>query len=93
MSNETTRTQATPAIDPQLIGAFNPLFLHFSSAPILQKERPLLAHYTSISAMERILQNSEIWFSNPLFMNDLQEMRFGLGAILRPGTFDNGRQN
>jgi hypothetical protein len=28
--------------------------------------------------MEKILRSSEIWFSNPLFMNDMQEMRFGL---------------
>ena len=40
--------------------------------------RPLLAHYTSISTLEGILSSEEIWFSNPLFMNDLQELRFGL---------------
>ncbi len=40
----------------------------------------MLAHYTSIQVMESILKNNEIWFSNPLFMNDLQEMRFGLNA-------------
>jgi hypothetical protein len=28
--------------------------------------------------MEKILQSNEVWFSNPLFMNDLQELRFGL---------------
>jgi hypothetical protein len=28
--------------------------------------------------IESILSVDEIWFSNPLFMNDLQEMRFGL---------------
>jgi hypothetical protein len=39
---------------------------------------PLLAHYTSIKVMENVVQTSEVWFSNPLFMNDLQEMRFGL---------------
>src|SRR5258705_3443492 len=28
--------------------------------------------------MESILRTSEVWFSNPLFMNDMQEMRSGL---------------
>jgi hypothetical protein len=36
------------------------------------------AHYTSISTIESIIGKQEIWFSNPLFMNDLQEMRFGI---------------
>lgn len=33
--------------------------------------------------LERILRDEEIWFSNPLFMNDLQEMRFGLNEGAR----------
>lgn len=41
-------------------------------------KKPLLAHYTSISVMENILHNNEIWLSNPLVMNDLQEVRFGI---------------
>lgn len=48
--------------------------------------RPLLAHYTSITAIEQIMGNNEIWFSNPLFMNDLEELRFGMqegGAAFR----------
>jgi hypothetical protein len=40
--------------------------------------KPLLAHYTSLEALEKILQNNEIWFSNPLFMNDLEEVKFGV---------------
>jgi hypothetical protein len=39
---------------------------------------PLLAHYTSIDVIEKILRSEEIWFSNPLFTNDLEEMRFGM---------------
>jgi hypothetical protein len=39
---------------------------------------PLLAHYTSMATCEKILVSNEIWFSNPLFMNDLQEVRFGM---------------
>jgi hypothetical protein len=37
-----------------------------------------LAHYTSLDVLEKIMQTNEIWFSNPLFMNDHQEMRFVL---------------
>lgn len=48
--------------------------------------RPLLAHYTSITVFEQMMGNNEIWFSNPLFMNDLEELRFGMnegGAAFR----------
>jgi len=41
-------------------------------------KRPLLSHYTSIQTFERIITNKEFWFSNPLFMNDLEELRFGM---------------
>jgi len=40
--------------------------------------KPLLAHYTSLPVMEQILRNNEIWLSNPLFMTDLEEVRFGM---------------
>lgn len=40
--------------------------------------RPLLAHYTSVATLEQIIKNDEIWFSNPLYMNDLEELRFGM---------------
>ncbi len=39
---------------------------------------PLLAHYTSYTVLESILKHEEFWLSNPLFMNDLQEVRFGV---------------
>jgi hypothetical protein len=41
-------------------------------------ELPLLAHYTSIATLERIAQTGEIWFSNPLYMNDVDELRYGM---------------
>ena len=40
--------------------------------------KPLLAHYTSLDVLTKIMENEEIWLSNPLFMNDMQEMRFGM---------------
>ena len=43
---------------------------------------PLLAHYTSILTLERISQTGEIWFSNPLYMNDVDELRYGINLGL-----------
>jgi hypothetical protein len=31
-----------------------------------------------METLENILKSGEIWFSNPLFMNDLEEVRFGI---------------
>ena len=45
---------------------------------LLIDKRPLLAHYTSTAALEAMLRNKEIWFSNPLFMNDLGEIMSGI---------------
>lgn len=39
-------------------------------------EKPLLAHYTSIRVLEDMLKTNELWFSNPLYMNDWEEVRF-----------------
>ena len=44
----------------------------------LTKEKPLLAHYTSIDTFEKIITNKEIWLSNPLQMNDYEELVFGI---------------
>lgn len=44
----------------------------------LLARRPLLAHYTSIDVLEKIMKDEELWLSNPLFMNDLEELRFGI---------------
>jgi hypothetical protein len=43
---------------------------------------PLLAHYTSIKTLEKIAQTGEIWFSNPLYMNDVDELRYGMNLGL-----------
>jgi hypothetical protein len=46
----------------------------------------LLAHYTSVQVIEQILRNDEVWLANPLYMNDLDEMRAGilLGSQIFP---------
>lgn len=66
----------SPPTDEERLRLFDPLYAVFASAG--SGSQPLLAHYTSIQVMESILKNSEVWFSNPLFMNDMQEMKFGL---------------
>lgn len=40
--------------------------------------RPILAHYTSIKTFESIISNDEFWFSNPITMNDFEELVFGM---------------
>jgi hypothetical protein len=39
---------------------------------------PLLAHYTSVEVAEQIIKKEEIWLSHPFYMNDLEELRFGM---------------
>lgn len=58
-----------------LMPAFGELDEDFYS---LLAERPLLAHYTSLDVLEKVMKDDELWFSNPLFMNDLEELRFGI---------------
>lgn len=52
----------------------------FSDIPenSLEHDKPLLAHYTSIDALNKILTSNEIWLANPLFMNDHEELRWGI---------------
>lgn len=64
--------------DLEIIQAFSPLYDDVVEADQFYVKKPLLAHYTSLSTLEKILETDEIWFSNPLFMNDLEEMRFGV---------------
>ncbi|MCX7554406.1 DUF2971 domain-containing protein [Marinicella sp. S1101] len=41
-------------------------------------QTPLLAHYTSITNFDCIVNGDELWFSNPLNMNDSDELIFGM---------------
>jgi Protein of unknown function (DUF2971) len=69
----------------ELTSRIAPLYSSFINLAVLSdNERPLhLAHYTSLDVLEKIMQTNEIWFSNPLFMNDHQEMRFVLFEALK----------
>ena len=46
--------------------------------PEFPNQTPLLAHYTSINNFERIIEGEELWFANPLNMNDSEELVFGM---------------
>jgi hypothetical protein len=69
---------------PNIGALFTSIFFeHFPGWEKLLTGKLLLAHYTSVEVLEQIIQQSEVWFSNPLFMNDLEEMRFGLNEGLQ----------
>lgn len=60
----------------------NIIFSDLSEKDDFPNVRPFLAHYTTLANIEKILANDEVWFSNPLFMNDKEELRFGLNESL-----------
>jgi hypothetical protein len=64
--------------DDEIAALFSTLAVDIDDLEFLIEKRPLLAHYTSIDVLEKIMKTGEIWLSNPLFMNDLEEVRFGL---------------
>jgi hypothetical protein len=64
----------------EILKLFQPLFAGLQGEDSFPKKRPLLAHYTSVAVLEAILRNDEVWLSNPLFMNDIEEVRFGINA-------------
>jgi hypothetical protein len=64
--------------DITLMNLFAPLYSDLKPERTFAIRRPLLAHYTSVQTLEKILLTNEVWFSNPLFMNDIEEVRFGV---------------
>jgi len=64
--------------DDEVIAQFNPFYADLGGADEFPAARPLLAHYTSLATLEKILATDEVWFSNPLLMNDFEELRFGM---------------
>ena len=72
--------QAAEAMtDSEIISEFRELYANLPGSKEWQRgKRPLLAHYTSITTLKDILKRQEVWLSNPLFMNDLEELRFGI---------------
>lgn len=65
---------------------FAPMWSDIDEKDEFYNRKPLLAHYTSISSMEKILLSRELWFANPMYMNDHEEVGFGIdegGAAVR----------
>lgn len=60
-----------------------PLFDDIQPDDDFAVRRPLLAHYTSIHVLEQVLTTNELWFSNPLMMNDVEEVRFGISSAVQ----------
>jgi Protein of unknown function (DUF2971) len=54
------------------------LYADLDTANDYPTARPLLGHYTSLENVEKILRSEEMWLSNPLLMNDHEEVRFGV---------------
>lgn len=67
-----------PKAEPDYWAQLQPIFADLYSLDEIGRRRPLLAHYTSEAALEGILRTNELWFSNPLHMNDRDELLFGL---------------
>ena len=64
--------------DQEIMQRFQPLWADLRPEDTFAAKKPLLAHYTTIQTLEKILASNEVWFSNPLFMNDFEEVRFGV---------------
>jgi len=64
--------------DAAIVQLFAPLYDDLRRDDAFDVKKPLLAHYTTVQVLEKILTTNELWFSNPLFMNDLEEVRFGI---------------
>lgn len=64
--------------DADLRKLFDSLYADVKPEAQFSHSLPLLAHYTTIQTVELIIKFKEMWFSNPLYMNDLEEVRFGL---------------
>jgi hypothetical protein len=68
----------TPNEIDAIIANYSALQKPFDCTERLRTNPPLLAHYTSIHVAEQIIKNEEIWLSHPFYMNDLEELRFGM---------------
>lgn len=62
----------------EIFAAFDPLWEPDLGEKGFEHVKPLLAHYTSIAVVESVLTTNELWFSNPLLMNDLEEVQFSV---------------
>jgi hypothetical protein len=64
--------------DQEIFELFQPLHSDLINMATTKDRPPYVAHYTSLEVLEKIMRDKELWFSHPFYMNDLQEMRFGI---------------
>ena len=64
--------------DQEIFELFQPLHSDLINMATTKDRPPYVAHYTSLEVLEKIMRDNELWFSHPFYMNDLQEMRFGI---------------
>jgi hypothetical protein len=77
---EPTKEEAHATIQP-----YNGLYSDIETRT--SPEKPLLlAHYTTVKAVEQILKNEEMWFANPLYINDSTECVLASFSAVRFGT-------
>lgn len=81
--------------EQETLSIFQPLWGDIEQRETFPQVRPHLAHYTSIPTLENIVANDELWFSNPLNMNDFGELRFVLlrGAEMFRKNWEKIRQS
>lgn len=61
----------------------SPLYRDFRDTDIYFLIALLLSNYINSFCFEKIVKNNEVLLSNPLLMNDLEEIRFGINNRTR----------
>lgn len=69
--------------DEVALGTLSKIYDDIREEESFPTKTPLLAHYTSLFVGESILTKQEIWLSNPLYMNDHQELAYGFDLARR----------
>ena len=64
--------------EQEIHALFLPLFSELEESERVFRKGQLFSHYTTFTNLKAIIEHDEVWFSNPLFMNDMEEVRFGM---------------
>lgn len=78
MSARSKTREAQMPTAQEVAELFNPLWDDIKLENDFPEKKPKLAHYTNVVSFEGIFGKNEFWLSNPLFMNDHEELRFGM---------------
>lgn len=72
----TNQTESVVEEQPDVLAQL--LWADVDSGECFPEVRPHLGHYTSVSTLESIVRNEELWLSHPMLMNDYEELRWGM---------------